>query len=87
MNVCGIGTYSNRLKGASITRLVTISDDFEGVCISGLVNHTKRGRGLQIGMTNFSTDFQGVQMGLWNKIGKLGLSFITLRFKKVKHKE
>ena len=84
LNICGIGTYSNKLSGVSLTGLVTISDDFEGVCISGLVNYSKRGRGLQIGITNFSTDFQGVQIGLWNKIGKIGLPFINVRFKKRK---
>jgi len=84
LNICGIGTYSSKLSGISVTGLATVSDDFEGVCISGLVNHTKRGRGLQIGVANFSTDFQGVQIGLWNKIGKIGLPFINVRFKKRK---
>jgi hypothetical protein len=84
VNIAGLITIGDTIKGISITGLVTVSENVKGVAVSGLVNQTKCGRGVQIGLTNFAKDFYGIQIGLWNKIGKFGFPFLNLRFKKKK---
>lgn len=74
-------TGVNKLKGLSITGFNTITDEFRGVCISGLRNQSRKGRGIQIALWNSCKDLRGIQIGLWNKNGKRSLPFINWQFR------
>ena len=49
--------------------------------ISGILNKTNRGKGLQIGLINSATKLNGIQIGLWNRIGEKGFPLINMNFK------
>lgn len=48
----------------------------------GVFNYCNKGKGLQISLFNSAEDFKGIQIGFLNKIGKLYLPFINMKFKK-----
>lgn len=78
--------YDNMQKTNGVTVSLIASDikQFNGVMISGIYNKAYKGKGLQIGLINTTKKMHGIQIGLWNKIGKRGLPFINMSFKKDK---
>ncbi len=84
VNIAGIGTTAEKIDGLSVSGLACVAQNLNGVGIAGIINQVDKGKGIQIGLINYAKDFQGVQFGLWNKIGKLGFPFINFRFKKNK---
>lgn len=74
-------TMVNKLSGFSFSGIHTRIYEGNGVIVSGLRNQVKKGRGLQIALFNSSQDFKGVQVGLWNKIGKRSFPLINWNFR------
>ncbi len=68
------------LRGFSFTSLSAQYDELKGVMISGISNDITTGSGVQLALINKADDLKGVQIGLWNKIGKRGLPFINIGF-------
>jgi hypothetical protein len=52
-----------------------------GLTIGLLGNHDVRCNGVQIGLSNASTDLRGFQLGLWNRNQSRSLPFINWSFK------
>ncbi len=82
VNICGLGTISEKINGFSLTLGATVLEEQNGVVISGLVNTTQKGNGIQIGLVNYAKDFKGIQIGLWNQIGKIGIPFLNIKIRK-----
>jgi hypothetical protein len=83
MNGLQFSIFAHKLKninGISISGFSSIYESQNGVAISGIHNKSKKGNGLQIGLVNQAENFKGIQIGLWNKIGKRGLPFINIGF-------
>ncbi|ADR23421.1 hypothetical protein MATR_27290 [Marivirga tractuosa] len=72
----------DKLNGVSITSIAGKYKHFNGVMISGILNKTNNGKGLQIGLINSAAQLNGMQIGLWNRIGKRGFPLINMNFKK-----
>jgi hypothetical protein len=89
-------TAINKMNGLSINACVIGTNNFNGICISGIANVSERGNGLQIaisnvsrnhkgiqvGLFNHSKNLRGLQFGLWNTNGKRKLPLINWQFKK-----
>jgi hypothetical protein len=90
-----------RIKGFTLTGLITVVDEIHGVTISGinnfsyimngvsiagLRNRATFAKGLQIGLFNKSTDLRGFQFGLWNINGRRSLPLINWQFKSKRKK-
>lgn len=71
----------DKLNGLSITSIAGQYKHFNGVMISGILNKTNRGKGLQIGLINSAAKLNGIQIGLWNRIGEKGFPLINMNFK------
>lgn len=84
LQISGLFHKMYKLHGLSITLGAGVYNSFDGVMISGYINNTQKGKGLQIGLINKTESITGVQIGLWNKIGKRGLPIINMSFKKKK---
>jgi len=82
LQVTGLFHFVDKLNGVSITSLGSHYTHFNGVMISGIYNNTNHGRGTQIGLINKATKLNGVQVGLWNKIGNRGFPLINMSFKR-----
>ncbi len=67
-------------RGVSIAGGANYLRVCDGLAIAGLQNKIKRGHGLQIALFNWSDDWQGVQIGLLNRIGNRTLPFVNMRF-------
>ncbi|RLD27171.1 MAG: hypothetical protein DRI54_01520 [Bacteroidetes bacterium] len=70
------------LNGFSLTIGGARYVSFDGVMISGILNNTNQGKGVQLGLINRTKNMRGIQIGLWNRIGKRGLPFINFSFRK-----
>jgi len=70
------------LNGFSLTLGGARYVSFDGVMISGILNNTNQGKGVQLGLINRAKNMRGIQIGLWNRIGKRGLPFINFSFRK-----
>jgi len=84
IQISGITHSMHKLNGLSISLGESFYDSFNGIMISGLLNQTYKGKGLQIGLVNSSRTMRGIQIGLWNRIGKRSLPIINMSFKKEK---
>jgi hypothetical protein len=84
IQISGLTHSMYKLNGLSISLGESFYDSFKGVMISGLLNQTVDGKGLQIGLVNSSKNMTGVQIGLWNRIGNRGLPIINMSFRKKK---
>jgi hypothetical protein len=73
---------SGNLNGVSTSLIYNKYRNFSGVMLTILYNNTIDGKGIQIGLINNAKRMTGIQIGLWNKIGKRGLPFINMSFKK-----
>lgn len=82
LQISGISHGMYKLNGLSLTLGLSDYASFKGVMISGLNNNATHGKGLQIGLINRAKNLTGIQIGLWNRIGKRGLPFINMSFKK-----
>jgi hypothetical protein len=88
-------THINKMNGLSINGSVLGTNNFNGVCISGIANVSNFGNGLQIavsnvsrnyngvqiGLFNYSKNLRGVQFGLWNTNGKRKFPFVNWQFR------
>jgi len=95
LQITALAHSADKLNGVSLTTLGSGYKQFKGVMISGLLNWTDSGTGLQlglinrmdtgvglqVGLINTSKKMRGVQIGLWNKIGNRGFPIINMRFK------
>lgn len=82
LHILILANSSEKLNGVSATLFYNEYKKFTGVMLSGVYNKTIEGKGLQIGLVNNSKKMTGLQIGLWNKIGKRGLPFLNMSFKK-----
>ena len=82
LQITGLFHFVDKLNGVSITSLGSHYTHFNGVMISGIHNRTNRGRGAQIGLINTATKLNGVQVGLWNRIGNRGFPLINMSLKR-----
>jgi hypothetical protein len=82
IQISGLSHSMYKLNGLSVSLGESFYSSFKGVMISGLLNQTLKGKGLQIGLVNSSKTLRGVQIGLWNRIGKRSLPIINMSFKK-----
>jgi hypothetical protein len=76
-----IGHYAVELTSVSIATIGSGCQKFNGIMISGILNWTDYGTGIQIGLFNRAYKMKGVQIGLWNKIGKRGFPIINMGFR------
>ncbi|MBP7496941.1 MAG: hypothetical protein KA792_04680 [Bacteroidales bacterium] len=81
LNITAINN-SMIINGLSISMVMSSIVKLNGVAISGLYNCVTNGNGLQIGLTNYCKDCVGVQIGLWNRMGKRSLPIININFKR-----
>jgi len=79
--LCG-GSF--KTTGVQISGLINDQYDFKGLLIAGLANHTKKGKGVQIGLINNCESGHVFQIGLFNRIGRRILPFLNFSFKKSK---
>jgi len=70
-----------KLNGLSLTLLASNYKHFNGLMISGILNKTKSGKGLQIGLINKAKKLKGIQIGIWNKIGDKGFPLINMNLR------
>jgi hypothetical protein len=72
---------SDNLNGVSSTTIYNKYKKFSGLMLTGIYNKTLYGKGVQVGLINNAKSLRGVQIGLWNKIGKRGIPIINMSFK------
>lgn len=82
VQITGLVNKVDKVNGLSVSTLISDNVHFNGVTISALHNRTNNGRGAQIALINNATRLRGVQIGLWNRIGKRSLPLINMSFKK-----
>ena len=70
-----------KLNGLSVSGLIGEFSSFNGVMVSGILNNTHSGKGLQIALVNRTQAMTGIQIGLWNQIGKRKIPLINMSFK------
>lgn len=76
------GTISGTtLNGLSVA-LFAGYEDFKGCMIGGFTNYAEKGRGAQVSLINIADNFNGVQIGLLNRIGDRVTPFINFSFKR-----
>lgn len=79
-----IGAEGNLHNGVSITLGANAFYKFNGISIAGLMNTSEKGSVVQISLFNYCTDCIGLQIGLWNKMGKRRLPFLNINLRKKK---
>jgi hypothetical protein len=64
-------TAINKMNGISINANVIGTNNFNGICISGIANVSQRGNGHQIAISNGSRNNKDIQVGLFNHFKNL----------------
>ncbi|HLG35514.1 MAG TPA: hypothetical protein VI757_11590 [Bacteroidia bacterium] len=84
ISINGIGTLGILHNGVAFSFGMNLFYKFNGLSVAGLMNDSEKGNGIQIALFNYCTDCSGLQIGLWNKMGKRGLPFINFNIRKKK---
>ncbi len=71
-----------KLKGVALNAVGSEFFFLEGISISGIYSFCVKGSGIQISLINYAHEFNGVQIGLLNRIGNRIIPFINLGFDK-----
>lgn len=80
ISLSGLTASMASVNGIAISGFSSLTYQFRGISIAGFMNRSLYGHGLQIGLFNKCSDLKGVQIGLWNRIGKKGFPIVNCRF-------
>jgi len=78
--VAGIfNSAASHVNGLQVAGIFNTNDSFDGVMVASIINATRQGRGVMVGLVNVADEFDGLALGLVNIIGN-GVHDIALDY-------
>lgn len=77
-----IARFVERQNGLSVSGMWAEHKYFNGLAVSGILNLAEKANGVQIALFNHAHEMRGVQLGLWNRIGRRATPLINANFRR-----